>query len=230
MIATATKQQIDAAAPNPWSAVGSMTLCVSMLIASEFLPVSLLTPIAVDLRATEGMAGQAISISGLFAVVTSLFIATTAGRFDRRHVLIVLTGLMLASLVLIAEAQTFAMLMAARALLGITIGGFWSLATATIMRLVSEDSVPKALGILYSAIPVAWSTWLAKGIRDEPESGGGLMVATIQLSIMLGAAFGGLLLDHISVAATFIGGTVLLVLASVTVGNGNRVAGADGRQ
>ncbi|MGH7485429.1 MAG: MFS transporter, partial [bacterium] len=117
-------------APSPWSAVGSMTLCVAMLIASEFLPVSLLTPIAADLRATEGMAGQAISISGLFAVVASLFIATIAGRFDRRHVLIVLTGVMLTSLVLIAEAQSFAMLMAARALLGITIGGFWSLATA----------------------------------------------------------------------------------------------------
>ena len=147
MIATATNQQIDATTPNPWSAVGSMTLCVAMLIASEFLPVSLLTPIAADLRATEGMAGQAISISGLCAVVASLFIATIAGRFDRRHVLIVL---MLTSLVLIAEAQNFAMLMAARALLGITIGGFWSLATATIMRLVPEDSVPKALGILYT--------------------------------------------------------------------------------
>jgi MFS family permease len=92
-----------------------MTLCVSLLIASEFLPVSLLTPIAADLHATEGMAGQAISISGLFAVVTSLFIAAIAGRFDRRHVLVVLTALMLTSLVLIAEARNFAMLMAARA-------------------------------------------------------------------------------------------------------------------
>src|SRR6266853_4101023 len=84
-----------------WSAGGSMALCVALLIASEFMPVSLLTPIAADLKATEGMAGQAISISGLFAVVTSLLIAHIAGRFDRHHVLIVLTGLMLASLVLI---------------------------------------------------------------------------------------------------------------------------------
>jgi predicted MFS family arabinose efflux permease len=45
-------------------------------------------------------------------------------------------------------------------------------------------------GTLNSAIPVAWSTWLSKGIRDEPESGGGLMVATIQLAIMLGAGLG----------------------------------------
>ena len=384
--------QSDFSRRQIWSAVGSMTLCVAMLIASEFMPVSLLTPIAADLQATEGMAGQAISVSGLFAVVTSLFIATVAGRLDRRHVLIGLTALMLVSLILIAEAQNFAMLMVARALLGMTIGGFWSLATATIMRLVPEGSVPKALGVMYtgnavatafaapigsylggiigwrgvfwalapivlvnliwqwmslpamppqrvnsvgkllgllkrrnvafamlgvmftfagafatftylrpfletytrvslpqlsllllglglagfagtsgagallgrhlysllsglpmalaavtlgllatghflwgvatmmiawgtlsSAIPVAWSTWLSKGITDEPESGGGLMVAAIQLSIMLGAAFGGLLLDHISIAATLIGGTILLALASLIVGNGDRI-------
>ena len=80
-----------------------------------------------------------------------------------------------------------------------------------------------AWGTLSSAIPVAWSTWLSKGITDEPESGGGLMVAAIQLSIMLGAAFGGLLLDHISIAATLIGGTILLALASLIVGNGDRI-------
>lgn len=374
------------------SAVGSMAMCVAMLIASEFMPVSLLTPIAADLGATEGMAGQAISISGLFAVGTSLLIATIAGRFDRRHVLMVLTAVMLASLLLIASAPNFGVFMVARALLGITIGGFWALATATIMRLVPQDSVPKALGVLYTgnavatafaapigsylgdiigwrgvfwalapivavnliwqwmslpsmppqtanpvskvlgllkrrnvafamlgvmltfagafatftylrpfletytqvtvpqlsllllglgmagfagtygasallgrhlypllrwlplalgavtltmlsfgqvlwvvaivliawgtlnaAIPVAWSTWLTKGISDEPESGGGLLVAAIQLSIMLGAAFGGLLLDHISIAATLIGGTALLVLASFIAGNGDRI-------
>jgi predicted MFS family arabinose efflux permease len=40
---------------------------------------------------------------------------------------------------------------------------------------------------------------------------------------MLGAAFGGFLLDHISIAATLIGGTVLLVLASLTIGNGDSI-------
>jgi predicted MFS family arabinose efflux permease len=117
-----------------------MTLCVAMLIASEFMPVSLLTPIAADLHASQGQAGQAISISGLFAVVTSLLIANVAGRFDRRSVLVALTVVMLGSLALIATAPNFALLMVARALLGITVGGFWSLATATIMRLVPEDS------------------------------------------------------------------------------------------
>ena len=375
-----------------WGAVGSMTLCVAMLIASEFMPVSLLTPIATDLHATDGMTGQAISVSGLFAVVTSFFIATVAGRFDRRRVLLALTALMAASLVLIAEAPNFAVLMIARALLGLVIGGFWSLATATVMRLVPEHEVPKALGVIYtgnavatafaapigsylggvigwrgvfwsmvplaianlvwqwvslpvmppqaanpvgkligllkrrhvaiamagvmltfagafctftylrpfletytqvtvpqlsllllglglagfagtygatillgrylsrlmwglplalggvtvallvgghelwavapvmiawgtlnSAIPVAWSAWLTKGVADEPESGGGLMVGSIQLSIMFGAAFGGSLLDHLSIAATLIGGAILLVGAALTVGDGSRI-------
>jgi len=78
-------------------------------------------------------------------------------------------------------------------------------------------------GALNSAIPVSWSTWLTKSISDEPESGGGLIVAAIQLSILLGAAFGGLLLDHVSIAATLIGGSILLVLASLVIGNGDRI-------
>ncbi len=37
-----------------WSAVIVMSLCCAVLIASEFIPVSLLTPIAFDLKMTEG--------------------------------------------------------------------------------------------------------------------------------------------------------------------------------
>ena len=78
------------------SAVLSMALCVAVLIASEFMPVSLLTPIAGDLGVSEGQAGQAISISGLFAVITSLFIARATQGIDRRTVQLVLTVLLVA--------------------------------------------------------------------------------------------------------------------------------------
>ena len=60
-------------------------------------------------------------------------------------------------------------------------------------------------------------------LGDESESGGGLMVGAIQLSIMLGAAFGGWLLDHLSIAATFVAGTALLVAAALIVGTGERI-------
>ena len=81
-------------------------------------------------------------------------------------------------------------------------GGALALGT----NIVGVASLMIAWGAINSAIPVAWSAWLAKEISDEPESGGGLMVAAIQLSIMLGAALGGWLLDHWSIFATFIGG------------------------
>lgn len=142
-------------APAAWGAVLSMTLCVAMLIASEFMPVSLLTPMAQSLGATEGLTGQAISVSGFFAVAASLLVTTSAGHLNRKWVLVAMTTLMLVSLVMIAVAPNFAALMVARALLGITIGGFWSLATAVVMRLVPQDRVPKALAIMYTGQAVA---------------------------------------------------------------------------
>ncbi|NMO14116.1 MFS transporter [Pyxidicoccus fallax] len=139
-------------APAPrsasWGAVFALTLCVSTLIASEFMPVSLLTPIASDLHLSEGRAGQAIAVSGLFAVLTSLFIASAARSVDRRKLLLGLTGVMLVSGLVTALAPSFTVLMLGRALIGIVIGGFWSLSAATVMRLVPERDVPRALALL----------------------------------------------------------------------------------
>ncbi|MDB6174137.1 MAG: transcriptional regulator [Chthoniobacteraceae bacterium] len=138
-----------------WSAVFAMALCVAVLIASEFMPVSLLSPIAHDLGLTEGQAGQAIAISGIFAVLTSLFITVIAGRLDRRIVLIVFTSLMVFSGVVVAFAPNYLTLMAGRALLGVTIGGFWSMSAAMIMRLVPAESVPRGLAIIYAGNALA---------------------------------------------------------------------------
>lgn len=131
-----------------WSAVFALTLCVSTLIASEFMPVSLLTPIATDLHLSEGTAGQAISISGLFAVITSLLIARASAGIDRRHLLMGLTALMALSGTVVAAAPDFTVLMIGRAMIGVVIGGFWSMSTATVMRLVPPRDVPRALALL----------------------------------------------------------------------------------
>lgn len=125
-----------------------MTLCAFALIASEFMPVSLLTPIAANLHISEGSAGQAISISGAFALFTSLFISSLAGRVDRKLVLLGLTLTMIASGLVVTFAPSYIVFMVGRALIGIAIGGFWSMSAATAMRLVPKESVPKALAIL----------------------------------------------------------------------------------
>lgn len=140
---------------SAWSAVLSMSLCVAMLIAAEFMPVSLLTPIAESLGATAGQAGQAISISGLFAVAASLVMITLAGQINRKWVLIIMTALLLLSLIGVATAPNLTVLMLARALLGVCIGGFWALATAVIMRLVPKERVSKALAVMYTGQAIA---------------------------------------------------------------------------
>jgi len=151
----ATSADLELAATYPtradsggWGAVAALTLCVATLIASEFMPVSILTPIASDLRLTEGAAGQAISVSGLFAVLTSLTITSLTRGLDRRTLLLGLVVLMLVSGAMVAFAPTYAALMAGRALLGIVIGGFWSMSAATVMRLLPEDQVPRGLAML----------------------------------------------------------------------------------
>lgn len=131
-----------------WGAVLAMALAAFALVASEFMPVSLLTPVAAALRVSEGQAGQGIAVSGAFALITSLFIASLAARVDRKWLLSGLTLLMIVSGTVVALAPNYATFMVARALIGVAIGGFWSLSAATAMRLVPDDQVPRALAIV----------------------------------------------------------------------------------
>ncbi|WHS62476.1 MFS transporter [Pseudomonas sp. G2-4] len=152
---SSTTLPIQAARRQVWGAVLAMSLCAFALVTSEFLPVSLLTPIATDLALTEGQAGQAISISGLFAVITSLFISSVIRRLDRRPVLLFLTALMVASGTLVALAPNYSMLMLGRAVLGIAIGGSWAMSTAVVMRIAPEGVVPKAIALIQGGTALA---------------------------------------------------------------------------
>ncbi|MHA6691888.1 MFS transporter [Devosia sp. A449] len=141
--------------PAAWSAILSMALCVAVLIASEFMPVSLLTPIAAELGVTEGQMGQAISISGVFAVLTSLFIAGLTRRMDRRLVLLSFSACLVVSGAIVTFAPNYTVLMIGRALLGVAIGGFWSMSTAIVMRLLPTALVPKGLAMINAGNAIA---------------------------------------------------------------------------
>ncbi|MGV8832317.1 MAG: MFS transporter [Devosia sp.] len=138
-----------------WGAVICMSLLTFTLIASEFMPVSLLTPIAQDLGITEGQAGQAIAISGLFAIVASLFGNAILSRLDRRNVVLLYTGLLVLSGIAVAGAPNFSLFMLGRAMLGVAIGGFWSLSTSIMARIATPAELPKALAMLQGGTALA---------------------------------------------------------------------------
>lgn len=141
--------------PPAWQAVFSMSLGVFGLVTAEFLPASLLTPMAADLKVTEGVAGQAVTATAAVALVTSLLIATATRRVDRRHVLLAFSVLLIASNLLVAFAPHLSALLLGRVLLGVAIGGFWTMSAATAMRLVPEPMIPRALSIMFSGVAAA---------------------------------------------------------------------------
>jgi len=132
-----------------------MTLCVFTLIASEFMPVSLLTPIAAALQVSEGWVGYGIAISGAFAVLTSLCISRLAGDLDRKMLLLGMTAVMGVSGLVVALATNYVTYMVGRALIGVVVGGFWSMSVSVAMRLVPAAQVPKALAIFNSGNALA---------------------------------------------------------------------------
>jgi predicted MFS family arabinose efflux permease len=72
-------------------------------------------------------------------------------------------------------------------------------------------------GLLATAAPTGWWTWIARTLPEDAEAGGGLMVAVIQLSIALGSTAGGLVFDSLGWRSTFgLSGIILLGAVSMT--------------
>ncbi len=148
MLPNHSQQVVPDEVRNAWGAVMAMSLAAFTLVASEFMPVSLLTPVAADLHITEGQAGMGISVSGLFALITALLIAPVAARVERKQLMLSMIMVMVASGAIVAFATGVEMFMLGRALIGVAIGGFWSLTTATAIRLVPPHRVPRALALV----------------------------------------------------------------------------------
>ena len=102
-----------------------------------------------SLSITEGLAGQSVTATSLSAVVSSLLVPYLTRRIDRKLVLIGLSVLTGASCFLVGLAPNFLSLALGRVLLGISLGGYWSLAAALAIRLVEPAKAPHALGIIF---------------------------------------------------------------------------------
>jgi DHA1 family purine ribonucleoside efflux pump-like MFS transporter len=138
-----------------WVAVLSLALGVFGLVMAEFLPASLLTPIAADLGVSDGTAGQTVTATAVIGAFAGLFMPILTRRLDRRIVMWSLTLLLIVSSLLAAIATNLTMLLAGRLLLGIGIGGFWSMMAAMTMRLVPPRLLPRALSIVFTGVSVA---------------------------------------------------------------------------
>ncbi|MFE3059261.1 MFS transporter [Nocardia sp. NPDC059239] len=82
-------------------------------------------------------------------------ITVLTGHVDRRIVLAALIGLMGAANLASSLATGFAVVLIARFLVGIAVGGFWSIAGGIALRLVPEHQVARATAVIFGGVETA---------------------------------------------------------------------------
>lgn len=140
---------------SAWPAIASLSLGVFGLVTAEFLPPSLLTPMSRDLGVSVGVAGQSVTVTALVATIAGPAIVIGTSRFNRRSTLLVLTLMLVVSSLLSALASNIAVLYLARLLLGVGLGGFWSISISLAMRLASLASMGRAMAVIMSGVSLA---------------------------------------------------------------------------
>lgn len=147
-----TPTQTPSAAPTTWSAVGVVGVGAFALVTTEFLPVGLLPDIARDLAISDGQAGLMVTVPGILAAIAAPLTLAVAGRADRRYVLLALIGMLVLSNVMVAFAKDIYLLLAGRVLLGVAVGGFWTVAGALGPRMRPGKDAGRATAIILSGI------------------------------------------------------------------------------
>ncbi len=151
---------VDAPAPERsprggWPAVAAVAAGTFTVVSSEMLPVGLLTPISGSLEVSEGTAGLTLTVTGLVGAFSAPLITAAVGRTDRRVILCSLMVLVAAANALVAWSPHFAVMMVARVLVGVGMGGLWALAGGLAVRLVAARSIGPATSMIFSGIAVA---------------------------------------------------------------------------
>jgi predicted MFS family arabinose efflux permease len=191
---TATVSTTHPSTPAHWPAVVSLALGVFGLVTAEFLPVSLLTPMAADLGVSAGAAGQTVTATALIGALAAPTVPLVTRSLDRKHVMLGLTVLLVLSNLLAATASSMATLLTARVLLGIALGGFWSMSAALAMRLVPEPLFARAMSFILTGVSVATvcaaplGAWMGElwGWRSAFMAAGAvsLLTLTVQLATL----------------------------------------------
>ncbi|MFE5736820.1 MFS transporter [Streptomyces celluloflavus] len=138
-----------------WPAVGALAAGTFTVVTSEMLPVGLLTPIGGDLGISDGTAGLTLTVTGLVAAVAAPVLTLLVGRMDRRVVLIALMGMLVVANLLAANASNVMVLLVARVLVGLGMGGVWALAAGLAVRLVPGRRVAVATSLIFSGVAAA---------------------------------------------------------------------------
>lgn len=135
-------------------AVLSVMLGIFAVVTTEILPIGLLTLIGADFAVADGTAGLMMTMPGLLAAVAAPVVTLATARADRRLMLAAFVLLLALANFLTAAATAYWVVLLARVLVGVTIGGFWSIGADLAGRLVPAPSVGRATAVIFAAVPL----------------------------------------------------------------------------
>ena len=139
-------------AKEAWLPLFAISAGTFATVTTEFLPVGLLPQISDSLDISLSRAAWMIAIPGLTAAVAAPLLLVGVGQLNRRWLLLLLTALTAVSNLLSSASHSFVVLMIARLILGVCVGGFWAFAANVGRQLVSVQSQSRATAIILAGI------------------------------------------------------------------------------
>jgi predicted MFS family arabinose efflux permease len=140
---------------NAWPAVVAIALGSFALVFSEVIPVGLLADISGHLGVSIGTGGLMVVVPAVAAAVAAPLLTLCSARLERRAVLVSLSALVVASDVIAGLAPGIGVMLAARAMLGVCVGGFWVFGAGAAISLVSEQARSTAMAVVSAGIFIA---------------------------------------------------------------------------
>ena len=158
----------EVAPRRAWAALTVLSLSAFTFVATELLPIGLLTLIAPDLGRSRSQVGLLVGGYAIVVVLASVPLTALTRNVPRRRLLGVTMGLFSAANVLAAFAPNYPVLAVARLVTALTQAVFWSIAAPVAPglfpvgvrgRVVALFSVGAALGPVLG-VPIG--TWLGQ--------------------------------------------------------------------
>jgi len=100
-----------------------------------------------------------VTVPGIVAAIAATMLTVLVGAIDRRILVMLLTALVVFSNMVAFFAPSFAVMLVGRVLLGLCVGGFWTLSAAIGRGLVPEEAGGRATALIIAAISVATDRW-----------------------------------------------------------------------
>lgn len=156
----------DGLLSSGWPGVATLAVGIFAMVTVEELPIGVLTLVARDLGASEGLVGLGVTLAGMVAGVMGLATSIVIGTLDRRLVLVASLVLVATMTLATALAPNVAVYLVARFLAGLGIGVFWALIAIVASRIVAPEKSALAMTLAFSGasaaaiLGVPIGTWL----------------------------------------------------------------------